>query len=51
MSVVFVMAPLALLLAAVAVAGFVWAARDGQFEDVDTPPQRVLLDDDPDRAE
>lgn len=44
MSVVFVMVPVALLLAAAAVVGFVWASRDGQFDDVDTPQHRVLFD-------
>lgn len=46
MSVVYVMAPIALLLAAVAVGGFIWASRDGQFDDVDTPAHRMLFDDD-----
>ncbi|MEN0110623.1 MAG: cbb3-type cytochrome oxidase assembly protein CcoS [Planctomycetota bacterium] len=47
MSVVFVMAPVALLLAGIAVLAFVWAARDGQMDDVDTPPHRALFDDTP----
>lgn len=47
MSVVFIMAPAALALAAVAIAAFMWAARDGQFDDVDTPPHRVLFDETP----
>ena len=30
-----------------AVAGiFVWAVRDGQFDDLDTPAVRILTDDD-----
>lgn len=45
MSVVFVMAPAALLLAALAVGAFVWATRDGQFDDTDTPAHRMLFDD------
>ena len=44
MSVVFIMAPAALVLAILAVAAFVWAARDGQFEDTETPAHRVLFD-------
>ena len=47
MSVLFVMVPAALLLAAAAIAGFIWAAREGQFDDTDTPPHRVLFDDQP----
>lgn len=46
MSVVFIVLPLALVLAAVAVAVFVWAARSGQFDDLATPGIRVLHDDD-----
>jgi cbb3-type cytochrome oxidase maturation protein len=46
MSVVYVLLPLALLGAAAAVAAFAWAARSGQFDDLDTPPVRMLLDDD-----
>lgn len=39
--------PVALVVAAVAVAAFIWAARTDQFEDLDTPPRRILLDDAP----
>jgi cbb3-type cytochrome oxidase maturation protein len=41
MSVLFIVLPLALLLAGGAVAAFVWAAKDGQFDDLDTPAVRV----------
>lgn len=47
MSILFVMVPMALLLAAGAVVAFVLAARRGQFDDLDTPPIRALHDDDP----
>ncbi|GMV25301.1 MAG: hypothetical protein AMXMBFR58_13320 [Phycisphaerae bacterium] len=46
MSVIFVVLPVAVLLAALAVAGFIWAARQGQFDDVDTPAYRVAQEDD-----
>ncbi len=49
MSVVYVVLPLAFLVAAAAVAAFVWAVRSGQFDDVDTPAWRVLHDE-PDPA-
>ncbi len=39
--------PVALFIAAGAVVAFIWAARSDQFEDLDTPPQRMLLDDAP----
>lgn len=45
MSVIFIMAPVALLLAALAVGTFIWATRDGQFEDTETPAHRVLFED------
>ena len=47
MNVLYVLVPLALGLALVGVAAFRWAVRDGQFDDVDTPALRVLLDDEP----
>lgn len=45
MSVLYVVVPLAILLAAAAVWGFVWATRRGQFDDLDTPAHRMLHDD------
>lgn len=44
MSVLYVLVPLALLLAGIAVLAFRWAVRDGQFDDVETPAFRILLD-------
>ncbi len=46
METIFVLLPLALLIAAIAVAFFIWAARTGQFDDLDTPAIRILFDDD-----
>lgn len=46
MSVMFVLLPVALLFAAAAVGVFVWAARTGQFDDLETPSIRILHDDD-----
>lgn len=48
MSVIYIVLPLAILLAAAAVAGFIWAARKGQFDDMDTPAIRVALESDDD---
>ena len=45
MNVLYLLIPLALLLAGAAVVAFGWAVRSGQFDDVDTPALRVLLDD------
>ncbi len=46
MSVIYVLLPVATLLAAAAVAGFIWAVRGGQLDDLDTPPIRVVYDED-----
>ncbi len=48
MNVLYILVPLALALALCGVAAFRWAVRDGQFDDVETPALRVLLDDDSD---
>ncbi len=48
MSVVYVLLPVASLLAVVAVAAFIWAVRRGQFDDLTTPAVRILHDDEDD---
>lgn len=45
MSVIFLVLPLALLIVAAAVVAFVWSARSGQFDDLDTPAVRMVHDD------
>jgi cbb3-type cytochrome oxidase maturation protein len=45
MSVIYILLPAAALLAVAAVAGFIWAVRRGQFDDLDTPSVRILHDD------
>lgn len=45
MSILYLLVPLALLLGSAALAGFCVAARKGQFDDLDTPAYRALLDD------
>lgn len=47
MSVLYFLIPLAFVIAGVAVGAFVWAVRRGQFDDLDSPPLRAILDDDP----
>lgn len=46
MSILYLLIPLALLLLALAVWAFFWAVGSGQFDDLDTPAMRILLDDD-----
>ena len=47
MSVLYLLVPLALLIVGAALAGYAWAARRGQFDDLDTPAWRALHDDAP----
>jgi cbb3-type cytochrome oxidase maturation protein len=46
MSVLFIAVPVALLLASSAAVAFLWAARDGQLDDLETPALRILQEDD-----
>lgn len=50
MSVIYVVLPLALVIAIVAVIAFVWATRSGQFDDLDGPAVRMLDDDERERS-
>ncbi len=47
MTILLVLIPLSLLALAVAVAAFVWAVRNGQFEDLEGEGARILFDDEP----
>ena len=47
MTALYIILPLALLVAGGAVAAFAWTVRSGQLDDVDTPPRRILFDDEP----
>ena len=42
---IFLILPLAFLVAGAAVVAFAMAAKRGQFDDLDTPPMRALHDD------
>ncbi len=46
MNVLYVLIPLALLLLVGAVWAFFWAVGSGQFDDLDTPAMRIIMDDD-----
>jgi len=46
MSVIYLALPIALVLAIAAVFAFVWAVRNGQMDDLETPAVRMLVDDD-----
>ncbi|MEN0064731.1 MAG: cbb3-type cytochrome oxidase assembly protein CcoS [Myxococcota bacterium] len=44
MDIIVILLPLAVLLGAVFAGLFVVAARQGQFDDLDDPPERILHD-------
>jgi len=46
MSILYLLLPLMLAIAGGALGTFIWAARQGQLDDLDTPPLRMLADDD-----
>jgi cbb3-type cytochrome oxidase maturation protein len=45
MTILYLILPLALAFAGLAVAAFAWTVRSGQLDDVDTPPRRILFED------
>lgn len=46
MDILYLLIPLSVVLVAVIVAAFFWAIRSGQFDDLEGPAHRILLDDD-----
>ncbi len=46
MSVIYLSIPMAMVLGTLFVAGFIWAVRSGQFDDVETPAHRILDEND-----
>jgi cbb3-type cytochrome oxidase maturation protein len=49
MNIIYLLLPLALLLVLVFVIFYLWAVKRDQFEDLETPARRILLDDKPPR--
>lgn len=46
MSVIFIALPASIALAGAAVLAFIWAIRQGQFDDLDSPPLHLTYNDD-----
>ena len=46
MTILLMLIPISLVLLGFAIWAFVWAVRSGQFDDLDTPPLDILIDDD-----
>ncbi len=45
MEVLTILLPLAIGLGAIFVLAFIWAAKAGQYDDLETPKYKVLIDD------
>lgn len=46
MDILFILIPLGILILAVMIAAFFWAIKSGQFEDMEGPAYKILMDDD-----
>ena len=45
MNILFIIIPLSILLVIGIIAAFLWAVRSGQFDDMEGPAYRILMDD------
>lgn len=45
MEIIFVLLPLALVIAFCFLAAYIWAVKTGQFDDTTTPAYRILIED------
>ncbi len=50
MSILYLLIPLSLVLLGLAIWAFIWAIRSGQFDDMEGPAYRILMDDDDPRV-
>lgn len=46
MRILYLLIPLTLILVGIAIWTFIWAVRSGQFDDLEGPAHRILMDDD-----
>jgi cbb3-type cytochrome oxidase maturation protein len=46
MDILYLLIPISLIIVAIAVWVFMWAIRSGQYEDLEGPAYRILMDDD-----
>jgi cbb3-type cytochrome oxidase maturation protein len=46
MDILYLLIPISLIIVAIAVWVFMWAIRSGQYEDLEGPAHRILMDDD-----
>ena len=46
MTILFLLIPLGMIFLGAAIWAFLWAVRSGQFDDMEGPAHRILMDDD-----
>ncbi len=46
MVVLYLLIPLAVILMGIAIWAFIWSVKNGQFDDMEGPAHRILMDDD-----
>lgn len=46
MNIIYLAIPMAIVLGSLFLGGFLWAVMKGQYDDVETPAYRILLEDD-----
>jgi len=46
MEILYLLIPLGILILGMAIGAFIWAVKSGQFEDLQGPAHRILMDDD-----
>jgi cbb3-type cytochrome oxidase maturation protein len=46
MDILYLLIPISLIIVAIAIWVFMWAIRSGQYEDLEGPAHRILMDDD-----
>jgi cbb3-type cytochrome oxidase maturation protein len=44
--ILYLLIPIAVLVAAIAIGFFIWTVRSGQYDDLEGPAHRILMDDD-----
>lgn len=45
MNILFFMVPAAIIVAVIFVIAFIWATKKGQYDDLETPAHKILIDD------
>ena len=51
MDIIYLLLPVALIIVIIIIAVFYWAVSSDQFEDMEGPAHRILMDDDEDNSE